>query len=213
MGRRSSGRRIRRLPEARAILVLCEGETEEAYFEGLRQHLREQRPADGRGTRPPEPKVDTAERTAARKMAQEAKALASRGYSEIWAVFDTEGENVTQTRNELSAVRKVPSEASLHSAVSHPAFEVWLLLHHVERGRLSGCHKAEDSYKLLRRTAPRWDKGARTRRDKPGTDFSDFAEGVDHACRQAAKTRADDYGDYPWTDVHLLVDRLRKHYA
>ncbi|MBE2998866.1 RloB domain-containing protein [Nocardiopsis sp. HNM0947] len=193
--------------------MLCEGETEEAYFEGLRRHLRQQRPDDGRGIHSPEPKVDTAERTAARKMAQQARALVSQGYSEIWVVFDTEGANVTQTRNELAEAGKGQSDTSLLSAVSHPSFEVWLLLHHVERGRLSGCHEAEDSYRLLKKTVPTWDKGFRNRRDKPGTDFGDFVDGLDRACRQAAKTRADDYGDYPWTDVHLLVDRLREHYA
>ena len=61
--------------------------------------------------------------------------------------------------------------------------------------------------------APRAAPWARARRDKPGTDFGDFADGLEHACRQAARTEADCYEDYPWTDVHLLVDRLRKHYA
>ena len=61
--------------------------------------------------------------------------------------------------------------------------------------------------------APRAARGAGARRDKPGTDFGDFADGLEHACRQAARTEADCYEDYPWTDVHLLVDRLRKHYA
>ncbi|WP_190394276.1 RloB family protein [Nocardiopsis quinghaiensis] len=209
---RSPGTRPGPRQENRKVLVLCEGETEEAYFNGLKKHLRELRPSQpGQGRRPDPVDVERAHRTAARLIVREALSRRAEGHSEIWAVFDTEGQNVTTLRQQVRNAPSSPSEADVHTAVSHPAFEVWLLLHHLGHGRLNGCHSSNDSEKLLKETVPDWAKG-KHRRGKAGTDFSDFEDGLDQACDRAERTRTDCYEDYPWTDVHRVVHVVKGHF-
>jgi hypothetical protein len=145
-------------------------------------------------------------------MVKEALDRRSEGYSEIWAIFDTEGTDVTHLRRRVRDTECSAAEATVRTAVSHPAFEIWLLLHHLERGALNGCHQPKDAERLLRRTVQDWAKG-QARRGKPGTDFADFQEGLNKARKQAARTRTDRYDDYPWTDVHVLVDSVERQYA
>ncbi|MCK9872160.1 RloB family protein [Nocardiopsis dassonvillei] len=210
--RRSPGKRPGPRKENQKVLVLCEGETEVAYFEGLKGHLKALRPNQpGLGRRPDPVDVERARRTAAKLIVQEALNRRAEGHSQIWAVFDTEGQNVTPLRRQVQETPSSPAEAEVHTAVSHPAFEIWLLLHHLDCGRLHGCHGPEDSEKLLKATVPSWAKGER-RRGKAGTGFSDFEDGLDHACGRAERTTPDHYGDYPWTDVHKVVHVIRAHF-
>ncbi|SHJ11080.1 RloB-like protein [Nocardiopsis flavescens] len=207
--RRSTGRRPGPRREHPALLILCEGETEEAYFDGLRRHLRSTRPLSGRG---PEPMVEVAKRTEGALIVREAMERRTEGYSEMWAVFDTEGEDVGALRRKARDTPCKGTEAAVETAVSHPCFEVWLLLHHMDRGRLTGCHTVRDTVRLLEQTVPEWAKGSKNRGRK-GTDFADFAPGVERARRQGARTPRDRYDDYPWTDVHLVLDSLENHLA
>ncbi|WP_028648820.1 RloB family protein [Nocardiopsis sp. CNT312] len=209
--RRSSGRRPGSRKEHHKVLVLCEGETEDSYFDGLSQHLHEPlKPEHGSGRPVPNPVTSsTARRTDAKSIAKKALDRRDEGYSEIWAVFDTECEKVTPIRTQVSGTRCSRAEATVHTAVSHPAFEVWLLLHHLDRGGLNGCHDAESTERLLQRTVSGWAKGHRTSPGRPGTDFRDFAEGLDRACVQAARTPIDRYDGSPWTDVHRAVEAIR----
>jgi hypothetical protein len=211
---RSHGRRPGPRREHPKVLVLGEGETEREYFTGLRQHLRSVHGATGPGAvRDFDPvTVEIAERTAARLIVKEVLDRRSEGYSQIWAVFDTEGEDVTHLRSRIRDTRCSAAEATVHTAVSHPAFEVWLLLHHLAAGSLNGCHQPKDAERLLKETVPGWAKG-QPRRGKPGTDFADFRNGLDTARERAARTRADHYDDYPWTDIHVVVEEIEKQYA
>jgi hypothetical protein len=211
---RSHGKRPGPRREHPKVLLLGEGETEREYLTGLKRYLRSLHTSAAHGApRTSEPvSVEIAERTAAKLIVQEALDRRSEGYSEIWAVFDTEGEDVTQLRARVRGTRCSAAEATVRTAVSHPAFEVWLLLHHLGRGDLNGCHQPRDAERLLKATVPGWAKG-QTRRGKPGTDFADFQGGLSKAREQAARTRADRYDDYPWTDVHVLVDSVERQYA
>jgi hypothetical protein len=211
--RRSPGKRPGPRKENQKVLVLCEGETEVAYFEGLKEHLKSLRPNQpGQRCQPDPVDVKPARQTAARLIVQEALSRRAEGHSEIWAVFDTEGETVTPLRRQVQETPSSLAEAAVHTAVSHPSFEIWLLLHHLDRGMLNGCHEPADCEKLLRATVPGWAKGER-RRGKSGTDFSDFVDGLASACKHAARTRADCYEDYPWTDVHKVVHVIRTHFS
>lgn len=157
-------------------------------------------------------KVEVAARTAAPLIVREALDRRSEGYSEIWVVFDTEGEDVSHLRSQVRDTRCSAAEATVRTAVSHPTFEIWLLLHHLERGQLSGCHLPKDAERLLKKAVPDWSKG-RIRRGSPGTDFVDFRNGLEKARGQASRTRADRYDDYPWTDVHAVVDVVERQYG
>ncbi|MEU2947730.1 RloB family protein [Nocardiopsis alba] len=211
---RSHGRRPGPRREHAKVLILGEGETEREYFTGLRQHFRAVHGVGGHSAvRAVEPVfVEIAQRTAAKLIVKEALDRRSEGYSQIWAVFDTEGEDVTHLRSQIRDTRCSAAEATVHTAISHPTFEIWLLLHHLGRGALNGCHRPKDTERLLKETVPSWAKG-QARRGKPGTDFADFRGGLDKARAQAARTMTDHYDDYPWTDVHTVVDTVEKHYT
>ncbi|MEU3017988.1 RloB family protein [Nocardiopsis sp. NPDC007018] len=195
------------------MLVLGEGETEREYFTGLRRHFKELAAGSPPGSaHVPEPvSVEIAARTAADLIVKEALDRRSEGYSEIWAVFDTEGENVNPLRARVRDTKCSNAEATVRTAVSHPAFEVWLLFHHLGPGDLSGCHQPKDAERLLRKTVPRWAKG-QVRRGKAGTEFIDFRSGLDRARTRAASTRADRYDGYPWSDVHEVVRAIESRY-
>lgn len=211
---RSPGKRPNGLREHPKVLILGEGETEHEYFVGLRDHFKRSGrgapPSSGRG---PEPvKVEITARTAASLIVREALDRRSEGYSEIWAVFDTEGEDVSHFRRQVRDARCSRADATVRTAVSHPTFEVWLLLHHLSRGELNGCHLPKDTERLLKKTVPGWAKG-RVRRGKSGTDFADFQGGLGKAREQAARTPVNRYDDHAWTDVHSLVDVMEGRYG
>jgi len=106
-------------------------------------------------------------------------------YTEVWAVFDTDGEDVSAL---LAAARR----DGVETAHSTPAFETWLILHLKDhRSALVDGTRAESALKAL---LPRWTKG--------GTSFADFSDGLEAACERAERlppTRD------PGTRVHRLV--------
>lgn len=210
---RSQGRRPGPRREHAKVLILGEGETEREYFTGLRRHFKELSAGApvGQGHVPEPVSVEIAARTAASLIVKEALDRRSEGYSEIWAVFDTEGENVHQLRARVRDTKCSNAEATVRTAVSHPAFEVWLLFHHLNPGALSGCHQPKDAERLLRKTVPQWAKG-QVRRGKTGTAFSDFGSGLNRARTRAASTRVDHYDGRPWSDVHQVVDAIERQY-
>jgi len=119
------------------VLVLCEGSsTEVGYFRALRSELRLPRASIelvGLGGGNP-PGVAMA------AVAHAAKAGRNRPeerFDELWAVCDTDDPR----RSGAAAALARMVDSGLDVALSHPTFEVWLLLHHGDvRGAL---HSAE----------------------------------------------------------------------
>jgi len=163
-------------------MVICEGKTEANYLVGLRR----------RGG--PQIHVAVAKRSDARCIVQEAAESSDSGYSEVWAVFDTEC-------RDISAVSRDAAVKDVALAVSHPCFEVWLLLHH--KDHRAPFQSSQDAADLLRRVTPRWAKG-------DGTRFTEFADGVDAACARAKKLDPSGKAHHlnPSTNVWMLVERL-----
>lgn len=146
--RRTAGRKTPRS----ITLIVCEGETERAYFQAVRVRYglgnAEVIVAEGNDSAP----ISVVEH--ARHRCAEPG-----GYDKVFCVFDRDAHEsfqracdrvrglATRTRNPLP----------IHTAVSIPCFEVWLLLH-FERTD-APFHRCEDVAPRLREWVPNYVKG------------------------------------------------------
>lgn len=176
-------------------MVLCEGETEEQYFKGFRKR------GDGVALEVKK----SGDRNADGIVEEAAKMACEDEYNQIWAVFDTENEDVSRARSRAASLSKEVKGADVRTSVSHPSFEVWLLLHHVETEKVGGIRQPEDFENLLKEVLPHWKKGPWDTRRNQGTRFEDFRSGVEDACRRAERIGAVRPGGRPATDVHEFV--------
>jgi hypothetical protein len=169
-------RRRPRSDQRRVYLIVCEGETEKLYFDSMRGHPGVQIHAV-HARRAKHPQRERVVRTA-----QEAERS---NYTEIWAVFDTDG-------NDVAELCAKAHRDGIQTAASTPTFEAWLLLHLTDqRAALMSGTKAE---KALKAHLPTWGKG-RTR-------FEDFAQGLQDALERAERLPP---GSDPSTGVYRLV--------
>ncbi len=167
--------------ERRVYLVVCEGETEKRYFDTMKKH--------------PDVRLHTVHARKAKHLQREivvrSAAEAKRDdCTELWAVFDTDGEDVT-------ALVAAAARGGIETAPSTPAFETWLILH--LRDHRSALVTAARAERELRALLPRWSKG--------GTRFEDFAHGLEDACERAG--RLPPTGD-PSTRIHQLIRALTR---
>ncbi|WP_017581355.1 RloB family protein [Nocardiopsis valliformis] len=160
----------------RIYLIVCEGETEKRYFDTMRGHPDIQIHAVH---------VRQAKHPQRERVIRTAQEAERSNYAEIWAVFDTDGEDV-------AVLCEKARQDGIRTAASTPTFEAWLLLHLTDqRAALMSGAKAEKALKAL---LPNWGKG-RTR-------FEDFADGLQDALERAERLPP---GTDPSTGVHRLV--------
>jgi hypothetical protein len=112
--------------EPRSItLIVCEGETEQEYFEAARIHYHlttaEVVVADNTKGSAPISVVECAEERAAEQG----------GYDTIFCVFDRDGhESFDRARAKIRGVAsRSRNRLNMHEAISIPCFELWVLLH------------------------------------------------------------------------------------
>jgi hypothetical protein len=124
-GRKSFQRKPGTRPPRSITLVVCEGETERAYFEAARLH---------HGLRPAEVFVaGNTHGSAPISVVEcaEQKANEAGGYDYIFCVFDRDShESFARAREKIKALagrKKKP--LPIQEIVSIPCFEVWVLLH------------------------------------------------------------------------------------
>ncbi|TGN74757.1 RloB domain-containing protein [Streptomyces bauhiniae] len=189
--REGSGRRrgpVRR--SARTLLIVCGSkETERQYFQGLREQLRN--PAvsvvvRGKACSP----------TQLVAYAKTQRSLGKDSFDEVWCVFD-----VDQFPDVSTAVATA-RRAGIRVAVSHPCFELWLLLHFTAHTAHAATYKA--LLPILRKHVPEYDK---TR-----IDFAVYRDGRTDAMERARKldSSGQDYARNPSTGVWQLVERMEE---
>jgi RloB-like protein len=181
-GRRAPFRRSRPL-----VLVVCGAErTEAAYFTGLRDST-DNRAVDVRIIRKPRAPAQVV-RHAVRYAGQ-----ARADFDEIWCVFDVDEFDI------IEAVR-LATENRIELAVSHPCFELWLLLHHDECNAHVQGHDAV--VVRLKKYVPAYDKADLT--------FADYAAGLPKAIERANRLEptGSEYSKNPSTSVWRLVERM-----
>lgn len=118
---RSLSRRVGTRPERKTVVVFCEGsETEPAYVAGLRrlQSVRDRSAVV----------IELDPRHAVPLPLVRAAAERSRDpeVDEVWCIFDVEAPEQHPRLDEAIALA---AASGVHVALSHPCFELWLLLH------------------------------------------------------------------------------------
>ncbi|WP_432988707.1 RloB family protein [Dactylosporangium sp. CA-233914] len=181
--------------EAETIVIVCEGvKTEEIYFNGIRKEYRLATARInfiGLGADP---------LTVVRR-AEELKS----DYDHAWAVFDVESAGHHGQRHpSLEAAIARADRAGIRCAISHPCFELWLILHF----RLHTAYLTNDKARSIARDLP-FDY------DDKGFDFDKLWPYRETALKNADQLDRRKRQDYPsmvdrnpWTSVHELVTRL-----
>lgn len=118
-------RRPGRKPQRAITLIVCEGETERAYFQAARQRYglstAEVVIADNTEGSAPISVVACAEK----------KCAEQGGYDQVYCVFDRNGhESFTRARERIRGLAKRKKKPlPIEEAISIPCFELWVLLH------------------------------------------------------------------------------------
>lgn len=191
--RRKSGNK----PPKSITLIVCEGETEQEYFEAARIHfqLTTAEISIAKNTKGSAP-ISVVEHA-------EAKCAEQGGYDKIFCVFDRDGhESFGRARERISALagrskRPLPIE----EAVSVPCFELWVLLHFERtdspfnrcadvipriRAHMAGYVKADAA--VARQLMPR------------------LTEARDNASWLEGRAQDNDYN--PYTSVHRVIQHF-----
>lgn len=167
------------------IMIVCEGESERAYFNDM-----------CRAYRTTSVNTKQSKRSDPRKVVQTALDYLDEGYDAIYVVLDDDtpyaGEALDTARSH-----------GINLADSEPCFEYWLLLHFEETGMRFGqsgtdsaCREVE---RRLQRRLPAYSKGdSRTYRELENR----MDEAIERAYRRAPHA-------YSYTNVHVLVEKLR----
>lgn len=187
---RSPGRRApSREPHLRLLIVCGTEKTERAYFTGLR---------DSHQRTSVDIKLVERPRTPDQVVQYARDHCGYRDFDEAWCVvdvdrFEVEGQKITAA----CATAKL---AGIRLAISHPCFEYWLLLHHIDTSApMARCAAAEAR---LRRHVPSYAK-ARLR-------FDHFEGAVADAVVRAKRRDpvGEDWQHNPSTNVWQLVERI-----
>ena len=199
MSRRDDLRREKPTKKAKPrVLIVCEGKvTEPTYLHAL-NHLWGTKVVLDFNHKNSSPKQIVEKAAGAKKAAKRKKGVdANEDYDAIWCAFDRDEHlSVTEALQQASA-NEIPV------AYSNPNFELWLLLHFQER---TAVLTRQDTSRLCGQWMPGYVKTPDTSLLLPLLDGA-----IDRAI--ALKNRQVEHGllrQNPWTEVHDLVDEIRR---
>lgn len=184
MARRENSPRRRLTPSrisASRVLVVCCGQTEQAYLDGLK---RLSRPVTVKTI------VKVGSPVQLVRHAVKLRQNDRGGFDEYWCVVDVDEFDVDEAVVEAES-------AGISLAVSNPCFEVWLIMHFAECA--AGIASPKAALEKLRRHLPSYTKGV--------LDFTLLAERVDKAVERAKALG----GGNPSSDMWRLVEVVRKY--
>ena len=196
----SLGRKAGRKPPRSITLIVCEGETEEAYFQAARRHF---------GLTSAE--VAVAENTVGAApisvvQCAETKCAELGSYDKVYCVFDRDGhESFGRARSKIAALAsRKRTPLPIEEAISVPCFELWVLLHH-ERTDAPFARCADVVDAIRRRHLPDY------RKADVGVSRQLVAR-VETAVRNAdwLEARREANGDNPCTSVHRIIHRFQE---
>jgi hypothetical protein len=202
---RQEQRRVARRKASRAglpsVLVVCEGrETEPNYIDGLRDHLRINAAAvhiePGGSVTDPIGLVRNAHQ----------RFRGDRDYDFVYVVCDGDSNQLAAARELAARPLRNASGATTQVQIiaSCPCIEFWLLLHFQYSAR--PFQNGAEVQQALRAHLPDYRKNDRD-------IFRKTVGGLDLACQWALQLKAElsaNGGIAPNTDMHLLVDQLRR---
>ena len=193
-GNQSLRRRPGQKPPRSITLIVCEGETEQKYFEAarIRYQLTQAEVVLDDNTEGPAP--ISVVRSAEKKCAERG------GYDHVFCVFDRDGhESFTRARDQVLALaRRKHKPLPIKAIISVPCFELWVLLH-FERTDAPFV-RCDDVVASVRGHMPAYTKAdARTARQLMGR--LDMALGN----AQWLEQRAANNNYNPYTSVHHIL--------
>ena len=185
------------------VLIVCEGQTEHYYFNGLRDHLKigtaniKITPSDF-GTDP------LSVVNYALELYEDDK-----DYDRVYCVFDRDThETYDQALNKIYSTN-LEEGHQLISIVSTPCFEIWIYLHfkystksYAPKGKKSGCDCLTSD---LKKEFPKYHKTL-------PSIFEDTQDKLKTAIKNAKKLERDNKKgkyDNPSTQIHHLIDYLQ----
>ncbi len=118
-GSQDQGRKRGRVLRTR-VLIVCEGNTEKAYFDGLKETLTKDIAIDVKAIG-----KDPCELLQKARELRDKAERKNQPYDEIWLVFDRDEVSPAN----LQQVLKEAQAEGFNVAFSNPKFELWLLLH------------------------------------------------------------------------------------
>ena len=142
-------RKEKRKDDGNLLLIICEGKTEEIYFNEFRRKLRDSRlniiSIDVKGTHP-KSLFEQAERYMVEK------GINLRKGDKVWIVFDKD----SNTQYDIDTIVERSRRRSFNIGFSNPSFELWFLLHFDYI-----THRIDNDIlkRRLKRFIPDYDKG------------------------------------------------------
>jgi len=192
---RPLSRRAGTATEAETIIIVCEGEkTEDIYFNGIRREYRLTTARInfiGLGADP---------LTVVRRAEQ-----FKPDYDHAWAVFDVESAGPHGKRHAgLDAAIARADRAGIRCAISHPCFELWLILHFRLHTAYLGNEQARAIARSLRIDYN--DKGFSFGKVWPQRETA--LKNADQLDRQKCRDHPSMLDRNPWTSMQELVRQL-----
>lgn len=197
-GRRSFSRRAGQKAPRSVTLIVCEGETEQEYFEAARIHYQlsatEVIVAENTVGSAPKSVVQCAEKKCAERG----------GYDKVFCVMDRDGhESFDQARatiNALAGRKRKP--LPIEESVSIPCFEVWVLLH-FERADPPFNRCIDVIERIRNQHMPNYEKANRA-------VIQQLMQRIDDAVSNAQwlEARATANNHNPFTSVHKVVQHF-----
>lgn len=190
ISRLDAGRRCQRAarkePQRKVILIVCEGETEEAYFRTVKTHFRQP------GT--PNLKIVRDRSDPVQAVEKGLRENRDGDFDRVYCVADADKPDRISI-----ARRRIGKRGNVELILSDPCFEVWLLLHFAA----SDAPFAECAAVCarLREYLPDYAKGL-------SYDFSSLTSCIDAAIGNAYWLANRNLAT-PATDVHRLLDSIR----
>ncbi len=185
------------------VLILCEGETECLYFEGLLKHYKLSSiniKIDVSGSAP------ISNLKQAKELSKSAKKMDD-PFDRIYCVFDRDSHKSFD--DTLSQISEQPPELKIYASTSDPCFEYWVLLHfkyttkpYIASGKKSACVLVIND---LRKCMPDYSK-------KSTNLFSKLWDKLEKAKKNANKIQiknSEEVFNNPSTNLHILVEYLQ----
>lgn len=195
-----SFRRIQGTKPPRSItLIVCEGETEQYYFDAARIHFglttAEVILADNTIGSAPICVVQLAE----------AKSQERGGYDRIYCVFDRDGhESFDRARQRIRALAgRLRNSLPISEAVSIPCFELWVLLHLEQT--TAPFHRCSDVIDRVRRHWPHYRKADKAVSEQLMTQIGTALTNAEMLERHAAVNAYN-----PFTSVHNILKYFKE---
>jgi hypothetical protein len=184
------------------VIIICEGETEEIYFEAIRKSRRLSM-VKIEVVNPDYTDPEHIVKTAIARRNELSKEKRWFAKDQMWAVYDGDEHKDANTNNWNTAIRLADRE-NIRLGISNPSFELWYLLHHQDQN--AAIHR-DDTTRRLKLHLPHYDK------------TKDLYESAFEPHTNSASTRAENLSENiirnglenytnPSSEIYLLVKRL-----